>query len=122
MNINEFHPLQEWLDTLPEPATLYEKLLCWWSNVIDDISILKWKVKMRVKRGKDKWWKVYKYAGDGAYYARCKCGWYYACGSILSEERDPDKWKMYSYCPRCGARKKLYNIEPIKSDKEFPWM
>jgi len=45
IDMNKFHPLQEWLNTLPEPITFHEKLICWWSNLIDDISILKWKLK-----------------------------------------------------------------------------
>ena len=32
-------PLQEYLDTLPDPATFREKFLCWLSNLIDDLSI-----------------------------------------------------------------------------------
>jgi len=43
--MNKFYPLQEWLDTLPEPTIFREKLICWWSNLIDNISILKWKLK-----------------------------------------------------------------------------
>lgn len=45
MNKKDFKPLQDWLDTLPEPVTFHDKLLCWWSNIIDEILILKWKVK-----------------------------------------------------------------------------
>ena len=76
---------------------------------------------MRVKRGKDSHWKVCKYKGDGAFYARCKCGFYYCCGDILNR-KEYFKWTFYHYCPSCGARKKWYNTEPIKMEKEFPWM
>ena len=76
---------------------------------------------MRVKRGKDSHWKVCKYKGDGAFYARCKCGFYYSCGSIMNH-KEYTEWTLYLYCPSCGARKKWYNTEPIKMEKEFPWM
>ena len=36
---------------------------------------------MRVKRGKDSYWHPIKFKGDGAIYARCKCGFYYPCYS-----------------------------------------
>ena len=82
---------------------------------------------MRVKRGKDSRWKVCKYKGDLALYARCKCGFYYACSSSIREENGSWSFKqyiskIYPYCPNCGARKKWYNTEPIKMEKEFPWM
>jgi len=75
---------------------------------------------MRVIRGKDSHWKVCRYTGDGAFYAHCKCGFYYSCGDIINRIKDTD-WKIYRYCPCCGARKKWYNEEPIKMEKEFPW-
>ena len=74
---------------------------------------------MRKGRGVDRSWDVRIYKGDGAYYAFCRCKWYYACGSIL--DRDPNHWKIYPYCPSCGAHKKWYNTIPKKMNKEFPW-
>lgn len=38
-------PLQDYLDTLPEPATFREKLLCWWSNLVDTALILAHKIR-----------------------------------------------------------------------------
>jgi len=70
---------------------------------------------MRVKRGKDRFWKVVKYQGDGAYYATCKCGYKYCCGDCISRRKD-EEWILYQYCPCCGARKKEYNPEVIKLD------
>ena len=75
---------------------------------------------MRKGRGIDHNWEVRKYKGDGAYYACCRCGWYYACGSIIDRQK-PEEWKMYPYCPSCGAHKKRYNIKPQKMEKSFPF-
>ena len=72
-------------------------------------------------RGRDKHWDVRKYKGDGAFYAFCKCGWYYVCGDILNHKED-SSWMMYKYCPCCGAHKKFFNPVPKKMEKEFPWM
>mgnify|MGYP006908809691 CR=1 FL=1 len=69
---------------------------------------------MRVKRGNDRFWKVLKYQGDGAYYATCKCGYEYCCGDILHRKTN-DTWVIYLYCPYYGARKKEYNDVPIKT-------
>lgn len=52
MKQDDFMPLQEYLDTLPDPVTLREKLLCCLSNLIDGISIKKYKIKRRNKRGR----------------------------------------------------------------------
>lgn len=41
-----FRPLREYLDVLPEPKTFHEKVICWWSNIIDDMTI----ILMRIKR------------------------------------------------------------------------
>ena len=78
-----------------------------------------------MKRGTDHEWLVVKYKGDGAVYARCKCGFEYDCGK--SRCREDGTWTMaqyptiiYPYCPYCGARKKRYNEEPEKLD-EFQW-
>lgn len=78
-----------------------------------------------MKRGTDHEWLVVKYKGDGAVYARCKCGFEYDCGK--SRCREDGTWTMaqyptiiYPYCPYCGVRKKRYNEEPEKLD-EFRW-
>lgn len=78
-----------------------------------------------MKRGTDHEWLVVKYKGDGAVYARCKCGFEYDCGK--SRCREDGTWTMtqyptiiYPHCPYCGARKKRYNEEPAKLD-EFRW-
>ena len=78
-----------------------------------------------MKRGTDHEWLVVKYKGDGAVYARCKCGFEYDGGE--SRCREDGTWTMaqyptiiYPYCPYCGARKKRYNEEPEKLD-EFQW-
>lgn len=47
MLLNDSSPLQDYLDTLPEPATFREKLLCWWSNVIDMALILSHKIRRK---------------------------------------------------------------------------
>ena len=76
---------------------------------------------MKMKRGTDHEWLVVKYKGDGAVYARCKCGFEYNCGK--SRRMEDGTWSMkqyptimYLYCPGCGARKKRYNEEPEKLD------
>lgn len=65
---------------------------------------------MQVKRGKDSLWRPIKFKGDGAIYARCKCGFYYPCykGPDATFKVEIDPYKMYHYCPQCGARKKRY--------------
>ena len=77
---------------------------------------------MKMKRGTDREWLVIKYKGDGAVYARCKCGFEYNCGK--SRRMKDGTWSMtqyptimYQYCPYCGARKKRYNEEPEKLDR-----
>lgn len=77
---------------------------------------------MKMKRGTDHEWLVVKYKSDSAVYARCKCGFEYDCGR--SRRMEDGTWSlkqyptiMYVYCPNCGARKKWYNEEPIKLDK-----
>lgn len=44
MPLNDSRPLQDYLDTLPDPATFREKLLCWWSNLMDTALILAYKI------------------------------------------------------------------------------
>ena len=74
------------------------------------------------KRGTDHVWQIVKYAGDISLYARCKCGYHYACSK---NKRNPDgTWSfeqeishLYPYCPVCGARKKRYTEEVQKIDK-----
>lgn len=77
---------------------------------------------MRMKRGKDSYWITYKYQADIAIYARCKCGYEYACSSNQRNEDGSLSFKqiitkLYPYCPLCGARKKKYTTEPIQSDE-----
>lgn len=78
-----------------------------------------------MKRGTDHEWRVIKYKGDLAVYAKCKCGFEYNCGRSKRMEGGPLSIKqfptvMYPYCPYCGARKKRYNEEPQKVDK-YQW-
>ncbi len=73
-----------------------------------------------MKRGCDHHWEIRRYRGDAALYAHCKCGFQYNCSSYEKDEKGYWKSKIkyiYLYCPYCGARKKWYNIEPIKIDK-----
>lgn len=80
--------------------------------------------RSRQKRGKDHNWQTRKYYGDAAIYAHCKCGFQYNCSS--SKRNEDGTWslkqyitKLYLYCPRCGARKKCYNEEPIRIHKSI---
>ena len=45
MRLTDSYPLHDYLDTLPEPVTFREKLLCWWSNLIDTALILAYKIR-----------------------------------------------------------------------------
>lgn len=45
MLVDDTRPLQEYIDSLPKPVTIREKLICWWSNLIDDVAVLKWKIR-----------------------------------------------------------------------------
>lgn len=65
-------------------------------------------------RGRDHSWDIRKYIGDMAYYAFCKCGWYYACGGAFPENRINI---LYNYCPQCGAKKTKYNELPRQMNK-----
>lgn len=48
MPMNDSRPLQDYIDTLPEPATFREKLSCWWSNLVDTALILAYKIRRRI--------------------------------------------------------------------------
>ena len=78
---------------------------------------------MKKGRSKDHVWQFCKFKGDIAYYAKCKCGFRYACykhKKIGEVSPVPDPERLYNYCPFCGARKTRYNTEIIYIDK-FPW-
>jgi len=47
MRLNDPIPLQDYLDTLPEPTTIRERLLCWWSNLVDTALILAYKIRRK---------------------------------------------------------------------------
>lgn len=47
MPMNDSRPLQDYIDTLPDPTTIREKLLCWWSNVVDTALILAHKIRRK---------------------------------------------------------------------------
>lgn len=70
-------------------------------------------------RGIDHHWNVRKYTGDAAYYARCRCGYYYCCGDSLFRKNYVD-WTLYNYCPSCGAHKKWLNPKPQLIDRDLP--
>ena len=59
-------------------------------------------------------WYIRKYRGDGALYARCRCGYQYGCYKTV----DNFKIKMgytYPYCPQCGKFKRfLFMRDDIK--------
>ena len=77
------------------------------------------------KRGTDHTWRVIKYKGDMAIYARCKCGFEYNCGTrehlddgTLGFSQVPTFF--YRYCPNCGAKKK-WRTEYIKKIGKYRW-
>ena len=47
MRLNDSRPLQDYLDTLPEPTTVRERLLCLWSNLVDTVLILAHKIRRK---------------------------------------------------------------------------
>lgn len=53
MPLNDSAPLQDYLDTLPEPTTIRERLLCWWSNLLDTVLILAYKIKRKKEQPHD---------------------------------------------------------------------
>ena len=70
----------------------------------------------RKGRAIDHYWQFVKYKGDGAFYAKCSCGFYYDCykhdpPDTLHSIPAPEK--LYDYCPCCGAKKTRYYDEPI---------
>ena len=75
----------------------------------------------RKGRSIDHYWQFVKYKGDGAFYARCSCGFYYGCDKPkfgnATIPRVPDPEKLHHYCPNCGARKTKYYEEPIYIDR-----
>lgn len=75
--------------------------------------------KRRKGRSIDHYWQFVKYLGDAAYYAKCKCGFRYACYKELPDSIliTPSPEKLYNYCPYCGARKTRYYEEPVYIDK-----
>ena len=70
-------------------------------------------------------WKLVKYKGDISIYAKCKCGFRYACSH--SKKNEDGTWSfeqivdnLYPYCPICGSRKTKTskNVKPMDS---FSW-
>lgn len=80
--------------------------------------------KKKNTRGKDPWWRIVKYQGDVAYYARCKCGFHYGCYDVNYAEERPlvtiDTDRLYPYCPICGSKKKWYD-DDVKQLDMAPW-
>lgn len=76
-----------------------------------------------MKHGTDHSWEIREYINDIAWYAHCKCGYQYYCSKCTRDEdgtwnpKQQLNWLAH-YCPNCGARKKWYNEEPIKINKE----
>ena len=44
-----YYPLQDYLDSLPNPVTFRDRAVCWWSDFIDNFLVLKMKVQLLVK-------------------------------------------------------------------------
>lgn len=68
------------------------------------------------KRGKDHTWEIVKYKDDTLLYARCKCGYKYACSQSKRKEDGTFSFEqeiktLFYYCPVCGARKKWMSTE-----------
>lgn len=50
-------------------------------------------------------WKLEKFIGNNAIYARCgNCGWEYCCSSFDVEKGTSIISKIYPYCPMCGEK------------------
>lgn len=77
---------------------------------------------MKKGRGKDHVWQFVKYKIDTAIYARCSCGFHYACYTVKSHIMctEPNINGLYKYCPNCGSRKTKY-IDGVKNIDKFPW-
>lgn len=79
---------------------------------------------MKKGRKKDHLWRFVKYRGDIAFYAKCSCGFRYACYKKHSVEQlfpiEPDPEKLYRYCPWCGSRKTRY-INEIEYMDKYMW-
>ena len=74
--------------------------------------------KRRKGRSIDHYWQFVKYKGDGAFHARCSCGFRYSCYEHDDALRIvPSPEKLYYYCPNCGERKTRYYEEPVYIDK-----
>lgn len=56
---------------------------------------------MGIKRTK---WKIVKYKGDMAFYARCKCGYEYCCSTFNTSQMKSKISLLHNYCPNCGMR------------------
>lgn len=60
----------------------------------------------REGKPKHKWeigkWTVIRYAYDYALYAKCDCGFEYACGREDFYSGQFGLEKTYNYCPECG--------------------
>ena len=80
--------------------------------------------KKRKGRSIDHMWRFVKYKGDMAFYARCSCGFQYACYKEHSKEQrlplEIAPEKLYNYCPLCGARKTKY-FGSIMRIERYPW-
>lgn len=63
-----------------------------------------------MKRGTDHECRVVKYQGDGAVYARCKCGFEYNCGK--SRCRKDGTWSMI-----CGKEMEDEDLEYIRPEE-----
>lgn len=77
---------------------------------------------MKKGRRKDHLWQFVKYKGDAAFYARCSCGFYYACyKNVVGQlSLEPDPEQLYNYCPLCGSRKIRYT-ETVKKIDKYSW-
>ncbi len=78
---------------------------------------------MKKGRGKDHVWQFVKYKIDTAIYARCSCGFHYACDTVnphIPMRTEPNINGLYKYCPNCGSRKTKYT-DGVKNIDKFPW-